>query len=501
MKAFKQITVLMAIVLMATSCEDFLTVRPENNQSSDQFWNTKEEVEAVLGAGYYDLRSCVESFFLWGEARGNMIELGNDGTDLQKAARSLRALTILPTNNLAKWDKLYSVINMANSVLVYGPTVVNKDATFDINVMNSFASEAYFQRALAYYYLVRLWKDVPFITTPYVDDSEKYTLPQTDGQVILERCLTDLYNALETAKEKFPESSIESSANSKGRATRWAIYALIADINLWLENYDACLEACDAVINSGYVGLIGSNKEQDESHLWFTNFFPGNSNESIFEIQYSYLNAQTNSFINWFDVSMNYYISDYGISLFSLNPTDVRGEKGSYEVKNGKLWKFIGIDESTARNSGTQNDQNWIVYRLADIILMKAECYIMKGTDDDFNLAVEHINQIRERSGISTTAGSSNPVEMMKLLLEERHREFVGEGKNWFDILRIGLKDMDGAKNLLIEQVLEVSSPSSANAIRAKLNDPDSWYLPVHANELNNNYDLIQNPYYDIFGN
>jgi starch-binding outer membrane protein, SusD/RagB family len=492
MKLNQYIVSLMILAASATSCD--LTVLPENNQSTGQYWKTKEDVEAVLGAGYVNLRAAQEYLMLWGEARGNGIYFGTSYTTGSLAAQKLRQFDILATNDLAKWDKLYSVINMANSVIKYGPTV--HDASFNVNVMHSYLSEAYFQRALAYFYLVRIWNKVPYVKEPYVDDSAPYSIEQTDGDKILKDCLIDLNTALEAAKIKFPEVDITNPINTKGRATKWAIYSLIADINLWLGNYDDCITASEAVINSGQVGLIGGAN-------WFLNFFPGNSNESIFEIQYSYTLSQTNSFISFYSTNKLYYISPYQQTLYEANPLDIRGNKASYTTADGKIWKYIGVnaDGSTARNSTSQADQHWIMYRLADIYLMESEAYTMKGDSISRVKGLAALNAVRTRAGLSASAGNSYKPDMMKLILEERQREFFCEGKNWFDLVRVGRRSEAGFKDLFIDQVLQVASASTSSMVRAILQDPNSWYLPIHSDELTTNRLLIQNPYYANLGN
>lgn len=503
MKSFKYNIHIIAFIitgLLLVSCEDFLTVKPENNQSSGDFWKSKGDVEAVLGAGYVKIKNSQESFLVWGESRGNGIVFGKDGTDLQKAGQKLRKMEILPSNAATSWSKLYEIINMANSVLEYGPKVVGRDSSFDENSMKSFAAEAYFQRSLAYFYLVRLWGDVPYLTDPYVTDDQKYMVEQSDGEEILKKCLEDLNVSLEYAKERFEESSIDSSINSKGRATRWALYALIADINLWLGNYDECLTASDAIINSGYVGLI-------DGSTWFSNFYPGNSNESIYEIQYSKVLSQTNDFLKWFNSDVNYGMSTYSFMLYmESGDHDVRGSGATY--RDGStyvfytLWKYVGINPTTARSTSDQNDQNWIMYRLADIYLMKAECYIMKGGDANISKGVDIINEIKDRAGATNTlSASSDQVSMLSGLLRERQREFVAEGKNWFDLLRVGRRSLSGCKELFIQNVLYTAGAAEYEANRMRLMDENSWYLPINESELKNNFLLVQNPYYDNLGN
>ncbi len=495
MKNIKIYIVAALAMCLMPACDDYLTVLPENNQSVYEFWRTKEEVEAVLGAGYVKMRDAQEYMFLWGEARGNGIFFRNDGTTAQIAGQRLRRMDILATNALVSWERLYAIINMANSVIRFGPDVVERDNSFNENVMKSFLSEAYFQRSLAYFYLVRLWGDVPWVKFPYVDDEADYSLPATSGNEILNGCLADLNIALQSAKLHFPETNLENPINTKGRATRWAILALMADINLWLGNYDAVINSCDEIINSNRVGLISSN-------MWFSNFFPGNSNESIFEIQYSYALGQTNSFITWFDANNNYNITPYAQELYDV--IDIRGLNGSFD-NTGKIWKFIGINASTKRNTSLQNDQNWIVYRLADVYLMKAEALIMKSAelddDPDFAEALEIINMIRRRAGLVDDAGNSTKLGMIELLLEERQREFLAEGKNWFDLLRIGRRAEAGFAQLFIEQVVQSASASNQAMIRSRLADSNSWYLPIHTDELSVNTFLVQNPFYENLGN
>lgn len=483
-----------ALTIGFTSCDSYLDVIPENEQNSGSYWQTKEEVEAVLGAGYVSLRSAQERLFLWGEARGNGITFMGYSNAMQNDAMNVRSLNILLNNKLAEWGDIYKIINMANSVIRYAPDVVNRDESFNVNVMNSYLSEAYFLRALSYYYLVRTFGDVPYVQDPYVDDEAPYIIGVSKAEDILKNSLKDLTTSIDAAKEFFPETDFSNPMNSKGRATKWAIYALMADINLWLGNYRECIDNCEKIINSGRVGLI-------QETFWFTNFYPGNSNESIFEIQYSRNLSQTNSFLTWFSGNKNYLISPYAMTLLN-DENDVRGANASYKESDLVIWKYVGkmADGQTARQSGTDDDQNFIIYRLADIYLMAAEAYIMLGTEDDQIKAAEYINLIRVRAGISPISPVSDQGAMLKFLLEERQRELFAEGKSWFDIMRIGIRDNQKYSNLLIEQVLEVTGANNQAIIRSKLSDVYSWYLPYHESETSVNPLLKQNPYYEKLG-
>lgn len=499
MKKIKYYIIIISCIGLLSSCNNWMNINPQNAQTSEEYWQTKEEVQNVLIAGYSYLRSSVEYMYLWGEARGNGIVFNNYNLSTNATyGNKLRTMDILPSNGLAQWACMYKVISMANAVIKYAPVVATRDASFTSGIENSYLSEAYYLRSLAYFYLVRTFKDVPFVTDPYVTDDSSYDIAQTSGSDILKQLVIDLNNSLDAAKSYFPASDgTYSAAYSKGRATKWAIYALLADIYLWQGDYDNCILACDGVINSGYCGLFSTMDN------WFTNFYPGNSNESIFEIQYSYNSystSQVNSFLTWFSTSTYYKVSDYEKSLFGT--TDTRGlgpnSSGASYTNSGLIWKYIGTDENGNSRSSTQDDQHYIIYRIEDIYLMKAEAYIMKG---DMTDATTYIKKVSDRAGSTDTPASNTESDMLDWLLRERQREFFSEGKNWFDILRIAQRNNYAYKQKLIDQVLEAQSVNVQGIVSAKLYDTNSWYMPVASSELKVNPLLVQNPYYTSLGN
>ena len=72
----KNIIILMTAALTlttATSCNDWLDVLPNNEQVTDDYWKSKEDVEAVIASGYYYMRQCVPTFIKWGELRGGAL--------------------------------------------------------------------------------------------------------------------------------------------------------------------------------------------------------------------------------------------------------------------------------------------------------------------------------------------------------------------------------------------------------------------------------------------
>lgn len=482
MKIIKYTVVL--FVLLSSSCNKWLDLLPPNEQVTDRYWNNKEEVEAVLGSAYVSLRKSANLMITWGEARGNMLSIGGFVTP---GLNDLKNLRVLPSNDLVKWSDFYEIINYANMVIRYAPDVMNRDPSFNQAVMNSFLSEAYFLRGLSYFYLVRNFGEVPLILEPYMNDGQNYEVEKSKQADIYTQIEFDLTTALENSKDIWP-----TVWETKGRSTTNAIHATLADVYLWTEQYDKAIVSCNAVLESGRVGLI-EGVVNARNH-WFTIFNPGNSNEGIFEIQFDFAKQQTNNFTSIFGTSYNWIISPYGVALFQENPEDIRGLRATYAA-DLKLWKYIGGEGNTTVPRA-QSDQNFILYRVADIYLMKAEALIMKG-EESWSAALELITDVRSRAQIlrPVTPGSSE-LEMLQVLMDERGREFVGEGKRWYDLLRVAKRNNYAYKEYLIDEVMEGMSGGSAPVIRSILMNEDAHYLPIHQDEIRYNRLLEQNPYY-----
>ncbi|PRD54222.1 RagB/SusD family nutrient uptake outer membrane protein [Sphingobacterium gobiense] len=476
---------LMIFVLLSTiSCQKWLDIKPENQQVTDEYWMNKEEVEAVLGAAYVGLQKGIEDMLIYGESRGNTLSLGGYiNVDLLR----IKSFSVLPSNSLVKWSNFYQIINYANMVLKYAPDVMDRDPSFSRAVMESYLSEAYFLRGLCYFYIVRTWRDAPLILEPYMDDQLAYEVAKSGKDQLFNQIVHDFTSALANTKDTWP-----TAWETKGRSTRWAIHAALADAYLWIGEYDLAITSCNAVMESGRVGLIQGMVNTKNN--WFTIFSEGNTNEGIYEIQFDNTKAQTNNLVDKFGPSYNWIISNYMLSLFAEDMDDIRGQGATYS-NDLKIWKYLGAEAGTGVPRSF-SDQNWIVYRMADIYLMKAEALIMKG-ESFYSEALELMTDVRQRAGISLPLDPGNTeILMLDALLKERAKEFLGEGKCWFDLLRVAQRNNYAYKDYFIEQILLGSPGASAPVIRAQLLNENAHYLPIHADEIQFNRLLVQNPYY-----
>lgn len=489
-KFFKKIRIYAAVLVLSLAgagCNSWLDLLPENDQTSDMYWNTKEDVEAVVMSVYTSTRSCLEKLIQWGELRGDALTPAAKATTNEL---NIYELQILTTNSICKWSEFYTVIGNANAVIKYGPTVLDKDPTFAPEVMNSYVGEAKFMRALSYFYLVRTFGEVPLVLEPYVDDEKEFKQAKQSEAAVIAQIVADLKEAVAKCKPGYGDE-----AKNKGRATCWAAYALLADVYLWSENYAGALDACNKVIASGQYEMVSKAD-------WYTLFNPGNTKEGIFELQWkSPISKLTNSLYDWFFGSARYSLSYRSTELFSeVAEDDYRG-LGTTFLEDKRIWKYAGkevsIDGSATRAAEDRN-ANWIFYRYADILLMKAEALVMLGSGN-YNEAWNLVKVIRERAGYSQHPGEpQNEREALEMVMDERQREFIAEGKRWFDILRMSKRNNYQYKDYLLDVILENVSAQLRPVYEAKLADVRGYYLPIHKDEIDANGGvLVQNPYYE----
>lgn len=468
------------------SCNNYLELLPPSGLVREEFWKTKSDVEAVLMGAYQSFASMNGVLFTYGEARGDMVK-----ADYSLGGNELKLIesNIFPDNGLCDWSSFYKVINYCNDVLKNAPEVQKIDNTFTDFQLQGFMAEAHFLRSLSYFYLVRIFKDVPLVLEPSETDAVDFYLPKTDGDEVLKEMLKYL-----NEYRKYATDGYKTLAEVKGRATKTSFDALIADICLWNFDYNGCIEACDRIMaNKDFVLMPGAR--------WFELFYPGNSLEGIFEFQFNDKYNQKNSTYGLtVSNSHKYDPSQRAVELFArkyaLELT--RGENASITKlaeEDYLIWKYIGMapDGKTERSGIVQNSCNWIVYRLADIYLMKAEALSQLNR---FSEASDLLDIIRQRANVVPVMIGNSAVAFEDAIMDERALELAFEGKRWFDLLRMGRRNNYSRKDKLVELIVANVPSTQKRILAAKLTNTLGWYLPIFKTEIERNKNLVQNPYY-----
>lgn len=493
-----------------SNCSDWLEVLPENQMILEQYWLTESDAQGVMAACYRGLiqNDITYRMLIWGEMRSdNVIKASNNDEDINK----ILGQEITPNNANCSWGGFYSVINICNTFLKYAPEVVKEDANFTTEKLHAMEAEVLTIRALAYFYLVRAFKEVPYITTPSIDDSQNFMVRKSTERVVLDSITKDLQVAVQYAKNSF-----DTPNYSKGRITKNAVYALLADIYLWDENYDKCIEMCDYVMADNTLKLVDAESVIKEV------FYEGKSTETIFELLFNdkvQINNATRNLYGWNGntkggVSFPANLApgkQYSPFKFSLGNGVYESEKDTRskdfyitDATTGvyNIFKYAGlsrIENSTTNVSSyayRSNTSNWIVYRLSDVILMKAEALLQKTNDTDFENVVALVNKTYKRSNPDSDTLTANKYsgfsDVESLVLRERQRELLFEGKRWFDLVRLARR-----ANSTAPLISYVAKTTSGNEALGRMSVMNALYWPIHKNELTSDSLLVQNPFYN----
>lgn len=475
-----KIVLFILIPMICSSCEGWLELIPPDGLVRDEYWKSKEDVEASLMGAYQLFAKLDGTLFLMGELRGDLIV---DDANTSSDYRDIMEGNIFPDNSMCNWSRFYTVINYTNSVLKYAPIVYDLDPTFSQYQLRGFEAEALFLRSLAYFYLVRAFREVPLVLDASESDNVNFFLPTSPAEDILVQIKSDLLLARSGVTEEYG-----SLSDNKGRARKDAINALLADISLWNFEYEECIGYVEAIENSGVEVMPGGQ--------WFDIFYPGNSLESIFEFQFDASLNQYNSTFLLTYLSRNFLASQTALELLEPSQSQeiIRGE-GSIRISDLKIWKFAGAaaDGKTIRPGEDTQSGNWIVYRMADLVLMKAEALSQIGRYDE---SLFLVNELRKKRLMNPLTSSFSPTAFEDMILEERARELAFEGKRWFDLIRMGRRNDYQRKSKLIEIIIEKVPSTQKLLLATKLTNPWGWYLPIEADELERNFNLEQNPYY-----
>ncbi|ASB49859.1 RagB/SusD family nutrient uptake outer membrane protein [Alkalitalea saponilacus] len=511
MKKIFSIVMMTGLIFVFSGCDDWLDLKPEGEVVLEDFWQDESHVMQVLAACYQSLTEggAMERMLMWGEVRSDNIMPGNLPNDHGAATDMLRMMNfdIIPNNRYAQWGPFYTTINYCNTFLHFAPEVVRRDENFTENRLRSLTAEVLTIRALSYFYLVRAFRDVPWIEQPSIDDDQDYRVPKSPEDEILDKLEEDLRYALIYARETF-----ETNRHTKGRVTRNAIRALLVDIYLWREKYEESVAMADAIINDSQFSLVSGEALLQQV------FYSGNSTESIFELQFDTDNRFNQVIYNFYGGSGN-TIGHWQLNYNLVSPTntfrifnrpnsgnviesvdDIRQKDFARTIVDMVFpFKYVGLRTESAAGVSSyfyrSTTANWIFYRLSDIKLMKAEALIQMG-EAHYAEAMDLINTVYLRSNFDEFQQPllldhyNSRLELEGLLYRERQRELMFEGKRYFDLLRIARRENNPGSLLNVVARKVTSLPTD------KLSSMDALYLPIHISELRNNRALEQNPYY-----
>lgn len=428
------------LAMLSQSCSKFLDENPDNFISPVNFYKTEADAVAAVNAVYDVLSE-------WGAYEREiylMTELSTDNMDLNgrnQARLQLDDYVIDPNNNIIRdaWQSLFDGVNRANTVIGNVPAA----ASIPEAVRKRVEAEARFLRAFYYFNLVRLYGDVPLLT------SETQSLTGLDvAREPVAKVYELIVEDLKVAESNLP---LSYTGINKGRITQGAAKSLLAKVYLTMagnplkDTQKWSLAAAKAleVINSNQYALWDNYADNFAIPL-------KNGKESVFEGQTQANNAgndvsriYTNfapspqnpfgqraygGFLPTLELYNTYESSDERKELYlTQNYTTPKGV--AVKVTRPYINKYVDSNGSENNNSN-----NWPYIRYADVLLMYAEAANETGNALE---ALKYLNKVRNRAGLGDVL-TTDQAQLRDIIANERRLELAFEGHRWFDLVRTG---------------------------------------------------------------
>lgn len=499
---------LAAMLISASACENVLDVEPEDRVDLDVLYETPNDAEAGLVGVYFDVfRQFLQNMMF------NASLSGGEYYDAQRgrANRPVGFRPVLRIDNdggvSTDWRIAYEAIQRANLLIEKVEEI--PDALFDTGTLpdntrkEEIIGEARFLRAYLYYLLVLNWGDVPLVTSfPTTSDPGANNIPRTPTDEVWAQINDDLLFA--EANLPWNHNNIEEFTadenqgalrNSKGRATRGAAKMMLAKIHLMNQEWQQAAEKANEVINSEEFELV------DRWTDIFYNLGGQNTVESIWEVQ-TERGAFNNTGGYFFrtESSSRTSATFKAFSLFEGDASDPKDVRQGYSMspRSDDPENFITALKFYNRGGGfgTPDPFNFVLLRLGEAYLIRAEALneIQYGGQE----ALDKINALRARaeqdfdgvtySGIEPADYSQYPDQesFRQFIRDERWRELMFEGHQWYDLLRYD--SYDNGERAVSSVFLD--DPSIPGA------DPRKILLPIPDREIRVNPLLEQNPGY-----
>ena len=554
MKKLKNIYTSLCLLGLAavgtTSCEDWLTIYPQDRVVEEDFWEDKNDLEGVRYAAYKQMCSTVQKFAVWGDLRSDSWEMNQNRHGDQGSWDTYNEIMqAQPDSSMSifDWGGVYTTINFCNKVLQHGGEILEKDKQFTQGEWRQMKAEMVGLRALNYFYLIRAFKDVPYSTKVINKDVEVEYFGLTNQLDVLDSIIVDVERVKGQARNRFT-----SNNDTKGLITNAALYAMLSDMYLWRASlhegrglmsdtvllgkdsvihtvegdYKKCIEYADEAIATLYRNNLQGNTSFGSTVLdkvdfgltnceliknTFDNVAAGrmpilyaqreifgddvsggkNSEESIFELQFSSSDDRKNDVVDHlYGYSNGTHFQVCEAALGAIYGGSINDDNGRYDsrtwysvsksivgnrdlghyycFKHSRPWVAIstsgGDKEIIVDTEAKDSYRNWIIYRLTDVMLMKAEAYAAMGGKENNKLAQQIVNAIHRRSFCNlkedvkieedvTTSSANNPKkgdavmpgsDYVKLVMNERQIELLAEGKRWFDLVRYAERNAGG---------------------------------------------------------
>jgi len=428
----KKINILFTVlgIVLLSSCEGFLDVKPSNTVASETSILTASDAKVVINGLMRKMTSSSyygRNFFMYGDAKGGDLAIRSQG-------RGLDALYVFnhsaSSNSYSGfWSQMYHCILQANNLLL---NIAKIEAAGNGSAaLNEYKGQALTARAMIYFDLVRIYGK------PYNMDATSYGVPLVLTPLGFDAkptraTVNEIYTQI--LKDLTDAAPLLNKSITKGYINYYANMAMQARVNLYMGNNTAALTAAETIISSQKYTLYSNAS-------WVSSWSSEFGSESIFELAI---------YINEADLgteSLGYYLlrsgakskamgwfmaSDYFLARLGEDPQDVRWGIMAYDetskTRFGSCLKYTGVN--LLGDKGSASAVNIKVIRLSEIYLIAAEAAFPTNKE----LASTYLNAIRKRS--PNLAATTSTTITMDMIQNERSKELFAEGQRFFDMMR-----------------------------------------------------------------
>jgi hypothetical protein len=474
------------ISLSATSCKDFLDVKPTNAGDAETSIQTAADAKVIINGLMSKLSNSAyygRNFPLYADVKGGDFTIFAAGRGYDYLYNFNHSASSNSYSGI--WSQGFNGITQVNNLLKRIETLKAEGSLEDFK---SYEGQALTTRALINFDLVRLYGEpynenklawgIPNITTKLASNAQELrsTVEENYKQILLD---------LKAVEALLPKTKLNGYLNY------YANKALQARVYLYMEDYPNALVAAKEVIDSKVYTLY-SNTEWVDS--WKSEF----GTESIFELGI-YPNESDlgdSSFGAYFRRSYhgspailgNFLASDYLLNRLKKDPEDVRWGVMSRDetsaTRLGSIYKYSGgINLEGDKKSSNNTAVNFKVIRLSEVYLMAAEAALKS----DKALAAIYLNAIHKRSPNLALADATTI--NLDMIADERSKELAGEGHRFFDMIRW---------NKTIEFNDELGLNNTIHRKKTIDRTFNKTILPIFLDEINSNPGIgaQQNPGY-----
>lgn len=472
-----------------------ITEGVQDESGDKQEFQSKADVESALASLYELMKNRLEHWYL------DLLMISETYSDNAYGGTTETPIIAFENNSAdgsspileRDWTAYLNDVAQANRIICNIDAVSDKN--FTTEERNSIKAQAQIFRALIWFDMVRIWGNIPLITTIAPDITAEniedvydiYFPKQSTAETVYKQIETDLLDALKYAPDNAPAD--------KTRFSKSVACAMLAKVYAEkpLRDYEKVIYYCNQLQANGfdltdsYSNLFGLNESNTDMKM-------RNTKEAILETQFP------SSGGNWCAWMLGRDLLDYDNSftwakwvtpsrdLINLFVQEGDKERYSEAVVYYKCsWSnYYPADHYPFVYKNRAGVSSVIKLRYADLLLLKAEAYL-KGNAKNLKAAADIIDEIRERAGLNKLSSSvrDNENELWNAYMKERRLELAFEGQRWFDLCRWNY----------IEETMNNLQDEGRHA-KMKLFSENSYIAAIPQTALDQNENLVQNPGY-----